>query len=196
MKIGLFFGSFNPVHHGHLIIANHIAMTTGLDEVWMVVSPQNPFKKSASLLNENHRYHLVQLAIEGEKKLRASNIEFKLPKPSYTVDTLAYLAEKYPKHRFSIIMGSDGFQNLDKWKNAEAIVKNYPLIIYKRPGFEIENKLRAAITVADAPMLGISSTHIRYMLKQGLSIRYLVPDIVMEEIENRGFYRSSSENPS
>lgn len=196
MKIGLFFGSFNPVHHGHLIIANHIAMTTGLDEVWMVVSPQNPFKKSASLLNENHRYHLVQLAIEGEKKLRASNIEFKLPKPSYTVDTLAYLAEKYPKHRFSIIMGSDGFQNLDKWKNAEAIVKNYPLIIYKRPGFEIENKLRAAITVADAPMLGISSTHIRYMLKHGLSIRYLVPDIVMEEIENRGFYRSSSENPS
>ena len=196
MKIGLFFGSFNPVHHGHLIIANHIAMTTGLDEVWMVVSPQNPFKKSASLLNENHRYHLVQLAIEGEKKLRASNIEFKLPKPSYTVDTLAYLAEKYPKHRFSIIMGSDGFQNLDKWKNAEAIVKNYPLIIYKRPGFEIENKLRAAITVADAPMLGISSTHIRYMLKHGLSIRYLVPGIVMEEIENRGFYRSSSENPS
>lgn len=196
MKIGLFFGSFNPVHHGHLIIANHIAMTAGLDEVWLVVSPQNPFKKSASLLNENHRYHLVQLAIEGEKKLRASNIEFKLPKPSYTVDTLAYLAEKYPKHRFSIIMGSDGFQNLDKWKNAEAIVKNYPLIIYKRPGFEIENKLRAAITVADAPMLGISSTHIRYMLKHGLSIRYLVPDIVMEEIENRGFYRSSSENPS
>lgn len=196
MKIGLFFGSFNPVHHGHLIIANHIAMTAGLDEVWLVVSPQNPFKKSASLLNENHRYHLVQLAIEGEKKLRASNIEFKLPKPSYTVDTLAYLAEKYPKHRFSIIMGSDGFQNLDKWKNAEAIVKNYPLIIYKRPGFEIENKLRAAITVADAPMLEISSTHIRYMLKQGLSIRYLVPDIVMEEIENRGFYRSSSENPS
>jgi len=196
MKIGLFFGSFNPVHHGHLIIANHIAMTAGLDEVWLVVSPQNPFKKSASLLNENHRYHLVQLAIEGEKKLRASNIEFKLPKPSYTVDTLAYLAEKYPKHRFSIIMGSDGFQNLDKWKNAEAIVKNYPLIIYKRPGFEIENKLRAAITVADAPMLEISSTHIRYMLKQGLSIRYLVPDIVMEEIENRGFYLSSSENPS
>lgn len=196
MKIGLFFGSFNPVHHGHLIIANHIAMTTGLDEVWLVVSPQNPFKKSASLLNENHRYHLVQLAIEGEKKLRASNIEFKLPKPSYTIDTLAYLAEKYPKHRFSIIMGSDGFQNLDKWKNAETIVKNYPVIIYKRPGFEIENKLQATITVADAPMLEISSTHIRYMLKQGLSIRYLVPDIVMEEIENRGYYRSSSENPS
>ena len=196
MKIGLFFGSFNPVHHGHLIIANHIAMTAGLDEVWLVVSPQNPFKRSASLLNENHRYHLVQLAIEGEKKLRASNIEFKLPKPSYTIDTLAYLAEKYPKHRFSIIMGSDGFQNLDKWKNAETIVKNYPVIIYKRPGFEVENKLRASITVADAPMLEISSTHIRYMLKQGMSIRYLVPDIVKEEIENRGYYRSASENPS
>lgn len=196
MKIGLFFGSFNPVHHGHLIIANHIAMTSTLNEVWFVVSPQNPFKKSATLLNENHRYHLVQLAIESETKLKASNIEFKLPKPSYTIDTLAYLSEKYPGHSFSIIMGSDGFRNLDKWKNADIIIKNYPIIIYKRPGFEIENSLNALITIADAPLLEISSTHIRYMIKNGMSIRYLVPEIVKEEIENKGYYLSSLENPS
>ena len=196
MKIGLFFGSFNPVHHGHLIIANHIAMTSTLNEVWFVVSPQNPFKKSSTLLNENHRYHLLQLAIEGESKLKVSNIEFKLPKPSYTVDTLAYLSEKYPNHSFTIIMGSDGFRNLDKWKNADIIIKNYPVIIYKRPGFEIENSLHASITVADAPLLEISSTHIRYMIKNGMSIRYLVPGIVKEEIENKGYYRSSLENPS
>ena len=196
MKIGLFFGSFNPVHHGHLIIANHIAMTSTLNEVWFVVSPQNPIKKSATLLNENHRYHLVQLAIESETKLKVSNIEFKLPKPSYTIDTLAYLSEKYPGHSFSIIMGSDGFRNLDKWKNAEIIIKNYPIIIYKRPGFEIENSLNALITIADAPLLEISSTHIRYMIKNGMSIRYLVPEIVKEEIENKGYYLSSLENPS
>lgn len=196
MKIGLFFGSFNPVHHGHLIIANHIAMTSSLNEVWFVVSPQNPFKKSGTLLNENHRYHLLQLAIEGESKLKVSNIEFKLPKPSYTVDTLAYLSEKYPNHSFTIIMGSDGFRNLDKWKNADIIIKNYPVIIYKRPGFEIENSLHASITIADAPLLEISSTHIRYMIKNGMSVRYLVPEIVKEEIENKGYYRSSLENPS
>ena len=196
MKIGLFFGSFNPIHHGHLIIANHIAQTTDLQEVWFVVSPQNPFKNAHSLLNENHRYHLLQLAIEGANKLRATNIEFKLPKPSYTVDTLAYLKDKYPTHSFSIIMGSDGFQNLDKWKNAQFIIKHYPIIIYKRSGFEITNTHGAAITIADAPLLDISSTHIRYLIKKNLSTRYLVPEIVREEMENRGYYRSSLENPS
>ena len=196
MKIGLFFGSFNPIHTGHLIIANHIAMTGSMDEVWFVVSPQNPFKKPGSLLNENHRLHLVQLAIEGEKKLRASNIEFKLPRPSYTVDTLMYLKEKYPGHEFSIIIGSDGFQNIENWKNATVILKNYPLIIYKRPGFEINNTFSASITIADAPLLEISSTHIRYLLKNGMSIRYLVPDIVKEEIERNLYYHAASENPA
>src|SRR5688572_5168082 len=111
MKIGLYFGSFNPIHHGHLIIASHILNSTSLDEIWLVVSPQNPFKNASGLLNENHRYQLVQLALEGETKIRASNIEFKLPKPSYTSNTLVYLSEKYPTHHFSLIMGSDGFQN-------------------------------------------------------------------------------------
>ena len=138
----------------------------------------------------------IELAIEGEPKLRASNIEFKLPKPSYTVDTLAYLAEKYPGHQFSIIMGSDGFQNLPQWKNAAVIINNHPIIVYERPGFPIQDDHGAKISVAEAPLLQISSTHIRYLIKKGLSTRYLVPQVVKEEIESQGYYRSSLENPA
>lgn len=196
MKIGLFFGSFNPVHHGHLIIANYIVQTTGLDEVWFVVSPQNPFKKAGSLLNENHRLQLVQLAIEGEKKLRASNIEFKLPRPSYTADTLIYLKERYPSYHFSIILGSDSFRNITKWKNAEMILRDYPLIVYKRPGFEMPETVPEGVTVTDAPLLEISSTHIRYMIRTGKSIRFLVPDVVKDEIDRNMYYASSLENPA
>ena len=189
MNVGLYFGSFNPIHNGHLIIASHLANTPPLDEVWFVISPQNPFKKSSTLLNEHHRLFLVQEAIEGEKRLKASKVEFNLPKPSYTIDTLTYLKEKYPSHHFYIIMGSDSFQNLAKWKNAEIIAASYPIIIYKRAGFEISNPLQAKITVADAPMIEISSTHIRELLKKGKSIRYLVPDVVKEEIERNHYYR-------
>lgn len=196
MKVGLFFGSFNPVHHGHLIIANHIAETSDLSEVWFVVSPQNPFKKQGTLLNENHRYNLIRLAIEGEKKLKASNIEFKLPRPSYTVDTLIYLKEKYPEHAFSIIIGSDGFLNIEKWKNANIILSNYPILIYKRPGFDIKEPLPATACIVAAPLLEISSTLIRYMIKNKKNIRYLVPDVVKEEIELNMYYSSSLENPS
>lgn len=196
MKIGLFFGSFNPIHHGHLIIANHLAETSDLAEIWFVVSPQNPFKKAGSLLNENHRYHLIKLAVEGEKKLKASNIEFKLPRPSYTSDTLIYLKEKYPRYSFSIIIGSDGFQNIEKWKNTNIILSNYPILIYKRPGFEIKEPLPASISVVNAPLLEISSTLIRYMIKNKKNIRYLVPDIVKDEIEINRFYSSSLENPT
>ena len=189
MKIGLYFGSFNPVHIGHLIIANHVATNTDLNQVWFVVSPQNPFKKSSALLNEYHRLHMIKSAIDGENKLRASSVEFKLPKPSYTVDTLAYLKEKHPEHEFSIVMGSDGFQNLDKWKNFEVIVKNYPIYIYKRPGFEIIKDHGANIILLIASLLDISSTHIRDMIKEKKSIRFLVPDTVMEEIASNGYYR-------
>ena len=189
MNIGLFFGSFNPIHTGHLIIANHVAQETDLNQVWFVVSPQNPLKISASLLNEYHRLHLVKVAIEGENKLRASDIEFALPKPSYTIDTLAYLKEKFPQHHFSIILGSDSFSNLTNWKNYEVIVKNHPLLIYKRPGFEVENNIGASINLLDAPLLEISSTHIRKFIKERKSIRYLVPDIVKEEIEKNNYYR-------
>ena len=189
MKIGLYFGSFNPVHIGHLIIANHIVNSTSLQQVWFVVSPQNPLKNSSSLLNEYHRLHLIKAAIEGENKLHASNIEFHLPKPSYTADTLTYLKEKFPQHEFSIIMGSDSFSNITKWKNYESILKNYTLYIYGRKGFSIKNSLGATITLLEAPFLEISSTHIRDLLKNGKSARYLLPDIVNEEIERNNYYR-------
>lgn len=189
MKIGLYFGSFNPVHVGHLIIANHVINNTDLQQVWLIVSPQNPLKPSSSLLNEYHRLHLVQSALEGETKLKASNIEFKLPKPSYTVDTLAYMKEKFPQHNFSIIMGSDSFCNLYKWKNYEYIIQNHSLYIYQREGFKINNSLNATIHTLDAPILQISSTNIRRLIKEGKSIRYMVPDIVKEEIERNGYYK-------
>ena len=178
MKIGLYFGSFNPIHIGHLIIANHVLNNTELDKIWFVISPQNPFKIQASLLNEYDRLYLVQKALEDNDKLKASEIEFSLPKPSYTSNTLAYLGEKYPSHQFQIIMGSDGFQNIESWHNAEVIIKNYPIIIYKRPQFEINYDSKAAIQVMDAPLLEISATHIRQLINSGKSIKYLVPDLV------------------
>lgn len=189
MKIGLYFGSFNPVHVGHLIIANHVVNNSDLGQLWFVVSPHNPLKVSSSLLNEYHRLHLIKSAIEGENKLRASNIEFHLPKPSFTVDTLAYLKEQFPQHEFVIIMGSDSLSNITRWKNFEVILTNYELYIYERQGFETDRTLQARVTILQAPLLQISSTHVRDMLKSGKSIRYLVPDVVKEEIERNGYYR-------
>jgi len=189
MKIGLYFGSFNPVHVGHLIIANHIVNSTDLNQVWFIVSPQNPLKPSVSLLNEYHRLFLVKSAIDGENKLQASNVEFHLPKPSYTVDTLAYLKEKFPQHEFSVILGSDSFCNIKNWKNYEVILKNYSLYIYHRPGFDVDDNLGADVHILNAPLLEISSTHIRNLVKSGKSIRFLVPDIVKDEIERNRYYQ-------
>ncbi|GAA4741020.1 nicotinate (nicotinamide) nucleotide adenylyltransferase [Flavisolibacter ginsenosidimutans] len=191
MKIGLYFGSFNPIHTGHLIIANHILNETDLQKIWFVVSPQNPFKPSATLLNEYDRLYLTQIAIKEDERLKASDIEFSLSKPSFTAHTLVYLSEKYPAHRFSIIMGSDSFQNIEKWKNATAILDNYPLFIYRRPGFEVENNLGAKIMIMDAPVLEISATYIRECIQKGKSIKYLVPQLVEEEIEKSAFYKKS-----
>lgn len=191
MKIGLYFGSFNPVHVGHLIIVNHILNESELEMIWFIVSPLNPFKDSHNLMNEYDRLHLVKKAIEEDPRLKASDIEFSLPKPSYTVHTLAYLKEKYPDHSFSIIMGSDSFQNLGKWKNPETLIENYPIIIYKRPGFDVNNKLNANITIMDAPLLEISSTHIRRLIKAGKSIKYLVPSNIEEEILSSTFFRKA-----
>lgn len=192
MNIGLYFGSFNPIHTGHLIIANHILNESGLQKIWFVVSPLNPFKQPDNLLNEYDRLHLVQKAIENDLRLKASDIEFSLPKPSYTVHTLAYLKEKYPAHNFSIIMGSDSFQNLQNWKNADIIAANYPIIIYKRPGFEVANKLNASIQVMAAPLLEISSTYIRELIRAGKAIKYLVPPTVEEEILAGGYFKKAS----
>ena len=188
MKIGLFFGSFNPIHNGHLIIANHILNETDIDKIWLVISPQNPFKQADSLLNNYDRLHLVNKALENDDRMKASDIEFSLPKPSYTVTTLTYLKEKYLNHQFVVIMGSDSFQNLSKWKNYELIIKNHQVIIYKRPGFEIINNIEANIIILNAPLLEISATYIRELVKQNKSIKYLVPQNIEQDIiANRHF---------
>lgn len=189
MKVGLYFGSFNPIHVGHLIIASHVLNETDLQKIWFVLSPQNPFKHSTTLLNEFDRLHLVQKAVEGDDRLKASDIEFALPKPSYTSHTLAYLKEKYPSYEFSIIMGSDSFQNLGKWKNAEAIINHYPILVYERPGFPVDNTIGAQVKMLKAPLLEISATHIREAVQQGKSIKYLVPEVVEKEIVANRFYK-------
>jgi len=189
MEVGLYFGSFNPIHIGHLIIASYARQTTDLNQVWLIVSPQNPLKPSGSLLNEYHRMNLVKLAIEDDINLRVSDVEFHLPKPSYTVHTLAYLKEKYPQHQFSIIMGSDSFSNLTKWKNYEYIVRHHKIYVFNRPGFPVNNAIEANIEILEAPLLEISSTDIRTMIKKGLSVRYMLADKVMKEIEDSRYYQ-------
>ena len=189
MKTGLYFGSFNPIHHGHLIIAQHFLNHTDMKEVWFVVSPQNPLKKQAGLLQESHRYFLVQTAIEDVRGLKASNIEFFLPKPSYTIDTMQYLTEKYPGREFSIIMGSDSFLNIEKWKNWKQLVASYAIHIYLRPGYPVEQGTGENINILKAPLLEISSTYIRTLIREKKSIRYLVPEAVRKEIEQENYYR-------
>jgi nicotinate-nucleotide adenylyltransferase len=189
MHIGLYFGSFNPIHTGHLIIANHILDAIDVKQVWFVVSPQNPLKESNSLLHESHRLHLVNLAIEEQPKFRASSIEFKLPRPSFTIDTLTYIQEKYPQHTFSIILGGDSLQNLPKWKNYEKLLEQYKIIVYNRPGYDATKITHANIQIVDAPLLDISSTHIREKIKQKKSIHFLVPTAVREYIKENNYYK-------
>lgn len=189
MKIGLYFGSFNPIHTGHLIIANQVLNETILEKIWFVVTPQNPFKTDSYLLNETERLALVQLAILNDQRLEVSDVEFHLSKPSYTVHTLTYLKENYPDHRFTIIMGSDSFQNFHLWKNFEVIMNSHKLLIYRRPGFEVENKINAELEILDSPLLEISSTKIRELIRSGKSIRYLVPENVREKIEMNNYYK-------
>lgn len=186
MHIGLYFGSFNPIHTGHLIIANHVVENSDVDKIWFVLSPHNPLKESHTLLNEYDRLHLVELAIQDNPKFRASNVEFHLPKPSYTIDTLTYLKEKFPLETFSVIIGSDSFQNIHRWKNYEQLVANYSFIVYNRPGFEIKETYNAKIEIMQAPLLDISSTYIRSQIKEDRSIRYLTPESVHKYmLENR-----------
>jgi len=189
MKIGLYFGSFNPIHIGHLVIASHVVDNTDVQQVWFVVSPQNPLKKAASLLNEYHRLHLVRLAVDDNQNFRVNDTEFKLPKPSYTVDTVTYLKEKYPQHQFSIILGSDSMQNLHKWKNFQQLTTTNRLIVYTRPDFEATPIPSIDMVLLEAPLLEISATEIRKLIKEGKSARYLVPDKVLTEIEQNGYYK-------
>lgn len=187
--IALYFGSFNPIHIGHLLIARYVLNEQLAQKVWFVVSPQNPLKQSNTLLNEHQRLHLVSMAIEKEPDMKASNVEFSLPKPSYTIDTLTYLKEKYPNYRFSIIMGGDSYSNLPRWKNYEKILEQYTMLVYPRRDMITTAYDKGNTIFMKAPMLEISSTEIRKLIKNKKSIRYMVPENVGEEIEACGYYK-------
>lgn len=188
-KIGLFFGSFNPIHTGHLIIANVMAQNTDLDKVWLVVSPQNPFKPSKGLLHEFDRFDMVKAAIADNYKLDASDVEFHLPKPSYTIHTMAYLTEKYPNKEFKVIIGEDNLENFTNWKNHEQILAQFGLYVYPRPHVTNSDlKRHPQVTIVEAPMIDISATYIRTCIKNNKSIRYLVPEPVENMIRMKNFY--------
>lgn len=190
MIIGLFFGSFNPLHMGHLVIAEYMATRTKLDRVWMVVSPQNPLKPKSSLANDHDRLQMIVAAIQDNPKLEASSIEFGLAKPSFTIDTLAYLKEKYPVHEFVLIMGGDNIATIHKWKNFELLLDGHQIYVYARPGYELgEYASHKNVHIFDdAPMMTISATYIRERIKNKESIRYLVHDSTLEEIERGNLY--------
>jgi len=191
MKIGLYFGSFNPIHIGHLIISEYVYNNTAVEQVWFILSPQNPLKNSSTLLNSYHRLHLLKLAIDDNPIFQASDVEFKLPIPSYTIDTLTYLSEKYPQHQFVVIMGSDSFQNIKNWKNYELLLKEYEIVIYERPGFKVGSEALAGkhTLLQGAPLLEISATQIRNMLKARKSIRYMLPAKVYQEVTENKYYQ-------
>jgi nicotinate-nucleotide adenylyltransferase len=189
MKIGLFFGSFNPIHIGHLIIANTMAENADLREVWLVVSPQNPLKKNAGLLHEFDRYEMVSLAIHDSYKLKVSDVEFNLPRPSYTIDTLTYFSEKYPQHEFVLIIGEDNLNSFQKWKNYDKILEYYQLYVYPRPEAEKTELTRhPKVKFIPSPLLDISATYIRNNVREGKSIRYLVTEQVENYIFRKKFY--------
>lgn len=188
-KVGLFFGSFNPIHVGHLIIANYMANFTDLDEVWFVVSPQNPFKDKKSLGNMYDRLEMVNLAIENTDRIKASHIEFSLPQPSYTIDTLTHLREKYPYREFVLIMGEDNLTGFHKWKNAEVILRDYKIVVYPRPGYDGGAlKQHSSVTMTDTPVMELSSTFVRKAIRDKKDIKFFVPDRVLEFIDKKGLY--------
>ena len=189
MKVGLFFGSFNPIHIGHLVIANYMIEFTDLDELWMIVSPQNPFKAKASLANEYDRMKMVELAIENDPSIVASDIEFRLPKPSYTIDTLTYLSEQNPKKKFVLLLGSDNLESFHKWKNYEEILKHYQLMIYPRSGLGLGKYSNTKnVQIVNAPQIEISSSFIRESIKTGKNIQHFLPAKIYDYICNNNLY--------
>jgi nicotinate-nucleotide adenylyltransferase len=191
MKTGLFFGSFNPIHIGHLGIANYMLEFTDLEQLWFVISPQNPLKKKTSLLEDHKRRTLLEIAIENDDRFRVCDIEFKLPKPSYTIDTLTYLNELYPHHEFVLIMGSDGLATFKNWKNHTIIQDHYMRYIYLRPGHSVNSDDHPNIRIFDAPQMEISSTFIRDALKKKRNISYFLPHKVYEYITEMHYYENN-----
>lgn len=192
MKIGLYFGTFNPIHIGHLIIANHMAENSDLEQIWMVVTPHNPLKKKNTLLEDHHRLQMVFLATEDFPKLQPSDIEFKLQQPNYTVNTLAHLQEKYPQHEFALIMGEDNLNSLQKWKNYEVILQNHDVYVYPRlnsgeldPQFSNHPRIHPI----DAPVIELSSTFIRESIRKNKNVEPMLPSKVWEYIDHNLFYR-------
>jgi nicotinate-nucleotide adenylyltransferase len=194
-KIGLYFGSFNPVHIGHIAIAGYMIEYTGLGQVWFVVSPQNPLKKKETLLDDYQRLYMTQLAIGDNDRLKASDIEFRMALPSYTIDTLAFLQEKYPKNEFSLVMGEDNLYTLHKWKNAEELIRKYPIYYYPRPDYVKPSSpildhilAEAKIHRSDAPRMDISGTFIRHGIKLGKDMSYFLNPAVWKYIKEMHFY--------
>ncbi|MBP6977419.1 MAG: nicotinate (nicotinamide) nucleotide adenylyltransferase [Bacteroidales bacterium] len=187
--LGLFFGSFNPIHLGHVIIARYALEFTDLDEVWFIISPHNPFKEKTTLLADHHRYYMVNMAVEDFPRLRASNIEFQLPQPSYTIHTLAYLNEKYPEKRLVLLTGSDVLPTFHKWKNYEQILADYELYVYPRPYTEAHPYgSHPKVRFIDAPMMEISSSFIRESIANGKNISFLLPEKIYRHITEMHFY--------
>jgi nicotinate-nucleotide adenylyltransferase len=192
MRIGLYFGTFNPIHTGHLIIANHVAENSSLDQIWLVVTPHNPLKKKSTLLDDHHRLQMVFLATEDYPKLKPSDVEFRLPQPNYTVNTLTHLQEKFPMHEFSLIMGEDNLNSLHKWKNYQVLLQNHDIFVYPRINAEVitaDIANAARIHRVDAPIVEISSTFIRNSVKEGKSIRPLLPEKVWQYMVHNLFYK-------
>lgn len=192
MKIGLYFGTFNPIHIGHLTIANHLVENSELDQVWFVLTPQSPFKKKSSLLDDHQRLEMVYLATKDYNKLRPSDIEFGLKQPNYTIDTLTYLIEKFPQHEFSLIMGEDNLKSFHKWKNYEQILANHDILVYPRLSdgkVETQFNQHPKIFNISAPIMELSSTFIRNEIKSGRNIRPMLPDKVWHYIDEMNFYK-------
>jgi nicotinate-nucleotide adenylyltransferase len=191
MKVGLFFGSFNPIHSGHVAVAEYLAEHTDLNEIWFIVSPQNPFKPAASLLDDEERMAMVKLAINNNPKLKASDVEFNLPKPSYTINTINHLKEKFPQHQFVLIIGEDNLPSFHQWKEYEQILKECMVYVYPRSNVEMTTlhfhpKVKV---IKDAPLMDISATDIRYAIQHNENVGNILPDTVWKHIEEKGFYK-------
>ena len=191
-KVGLFFGSFNPLHIGHMILASYMVESTDINELWFVVSPQNPLKNKKSLLADIHRYAIVERAIEDDDRFRVSNIEFSLPKPSYTIDTLTYLDEKHPSYEFVLLLGQDNLEHFHKWKNSDVLLDKYSLYVYPRHGGKLaeEWSKRENVKIVDAPSIEISATFIREYIKKGKDIRWYLPQKAWDYIQEMNFYKN------